>query len=644
MIPKIVISRIGMKLLAIVGTTLLFFLPRAFAIYVENLSQEIIQPDGKVFRCLLTGDEFYSWLHDADNFTIIQHPVTGYYVYARKAGEELVATDYVAGRDDPFKAGLPPGARLSPERIRQLRTRFPDMANEGAAAPPTGTINNLVIYIRFSDQAEFIDSVAYYNRMFNNSTPGASSMYNYFIEASYNTLVVSSTFYPTPPGVFEISYQDSHDRNYYLPYNSSTNPEGYQNDTDRRIREHGLLRDAVNAVSAQVPPSLIIDGDGDGYVDNICFVIRGDHSAWADLLWPHRWALYTYAVYINGIRVWDYNLQLELFFKEHSDVGVLCHEMSHSVGYPDLYHYYYGTNLSPCGPWDIMCSTPNPPPHMGAYMKNYYTHWISTIPSITVSGTYWVQPLTSAARNCYQIVSPNSAAEYFVVEYRRKTGTFENSLPGSGLLVYRINSAFAGMGNAQYDGSSVFDEVYIYRPGGTPTTNGTVNNAYFSSNVGRTAINDGTDPSSFLHDGNPGGLDISAVGTAGDSISFYVTIPGAVQEPGDELSGRRLELTAEPNPFQNRTTIYFSKEHSAPLRGSGASFQDFQTKGIELKIYDITGRIVKDLTFPSALCSMPYALCWHGDDEAGHVVPAGIYFCRFTAGNISVVRKLVRLD
>jgi M6 family metalloprotease-like protein len=603
-----------------------------YAAYVENISQELTQPDGQKIECFLTGDEFHSRLHDADNYTIIQDPATGYYVYALFSGSGLTASGRIVGRDDPRRSGLVPGKDLAPEEIRRLRGRYPYMANEGAAAPPTGTINNVVVYIRFADQAEFTDSVAYYNRMFNNSTPGASSMYNYFLEASYNTLFTPSHFYPTPPGAFETSFQDSHNRNYFLPYNSASNPEGYQNDTERRTREHGLLRDAVNAVSTQVPPSLIIDGDNDGYVDNICFIIRGDHSAWADLLWPHRWALYTYSVYINGKRVWDYNLQLEMFFKQHSDVGVLCHEMAHSVGYPDLYHYYYGTNLSPCGSWDLMCSSPNPPSHMGAYMKNYYTGWTAAIPQITVSGTYWVKPITSATKNAYWIASPNSSSEYFVVEYRRKIGTFEGVLPGSGLLVYRINGDFAGQGNAQYDGSSIFDEVYIYRPGGTPTTNGTVNSAHFSSDVGRTVINDSTNPSSFLHDGNPGGLRISAVSSAGDSISFYVDLGGAVEETDAGSANALLGLTVEPNPFHRRIDLQVNPgmEQSA--------------KGIELKIFDITGRYVKSFFRPSALCSSPFAFVWNGDDESGRAVAAGIYICRLSSGSRSVVRKLIRLD
>ena len=60
-----------------------------------------------------------------------------------------------------------------------------------------------------------------------------------------------------------------------------------------------------------------------------------------------------------------------------------------------------------------------------------------------------------------------------MVEYRKKTGTFETNIPGSGLIVYRIDTRENG--NAE----GPPDDVYVYRPGGTLTNNGTPNNAFF---------------------------------------------------------------------------------------------------------------------------------------------------------------------
>ncbi len=246
------------------------------------------------------------------------------------------------------------------------------------------------------------------------------------------------------------------------------------------------------------------------------FFVYGSADGWSDLLWPHRWVLYSQTATINGARVWDYNFQLSSWL----GVGVLCHEMFHSLGAPDLYHYYTNTSVHPAARWDVMNINMDPPQHMTTYMKMRYGDWIDEIPEITSNGTYTLNPVTSSTNNAYKIASPNTTGEYFVVEYRRKTGTFESSVPGSGLIVYRINTARDGFGNA----NGPPDELYVYRPGGSDTVNGSPDDAHFSLEVGRTQINDSTDPSSFLADSSNGGLDISDVSSAGDTISFTATV------------------------------------------------------------------------------------------------------------------------
>jgi M6 family metalloprotease-like protein len=537
----------------------------------------------------------------------------------------------VAGRDDPASLGLEKGVIPSLSRLRDLRNALPYMSNKGAKTPPTGTINNLVVYVRFRDQTEFTDSSAKFDRTFNNATAGQNSLRNYFQEASYGTLEVSTTFYPVP-GTFVVSFQDTFYRSYYCPYNASTAPDGYtggDNGSMRTAREHALLKNAVDAIASQVPAGLTIDADGDGYVDNVCFIIRGTTTAWATLLWSHRWALYTQTASINGKRVWDYNFQMESQFGVH----VLCHEMGHSVGYPDLYHYYNGTGLSTTGSWDVMCSTPNPPTHTGAYMKSYYTGWLGAIPEITVSGTYWLKPLASGTGGvCYRIASPNSASEYFVVEYRRKTGTFETSVPGSGLLVYRINSAFAGQGDAYYapaDTPAVYDEVYLFRPGGDSTVNGTINSANFSSAAGRTMFNDTTGNRCFLHDGSPGGLKISNVSSAGDSISFDVTMPvGVVSAPiiSDPVAKLML-LPVRPNPSRGTARLSFELDRPGRAR---------------LAVYSVTGQLVAGLC-DGQMAAGRHEVSWNTADRAGRQVASGVYLVRLEAGGRSLTQRMTVL-
>jgi M6 family metalloprotease-like protein len=496
------------KLLYVSIIFLIFCPTLLHSAFLRDMPVKVTQPNGEILNCLASGDEFHNWLHDAKGFTIIQSPKTGYYVYAEKEGERLVAGNLIAGISNPQDSNLVPNLNISQAKYRSLRESKFTMP-ETRDAPTTGTINNIVIFIRFSDETEFNKQISTYEGWFNSDT---NSQKNYFLEASYNQLTVNTSFYPAASNGYLVSWQDSHPRSYYKPYNSVSNPNGYFGDYERQDREFTLLENAIAGVQSSIPQSLVIDGDNDGRVDNVVFTVKGDSDGWSDLLWPHRWAIYDRYVYLNGKRVYDFNFQLEEFL-DYSNVGVICHEFFHTLGAPDLYHYYEEV-FSPTGNWDLMEATTNPPQHMGAYMKYKYGGWISSIPTISADGLYTLNPLTSSTNNCFKINSPNSTSEYFVVEYRKQMGTYESSLPGSGLLIYRINPAYDG--NA--DGPP--DEVYIYRPNGTTTVNGSIYSANYSANVGRTAINSTTNPTPFLTDGSAGGLVLSDIGSAGATISF----------------------------------------------------------------------------------------------------------------------------
>jgi M6 family metalloprotease-like protein len=480
--------------------------------YLTRMPLKLQQPDGKPISLYATGDEYYNWLHDENGYTIKQDS-DGWYKYVTFINNNLVYTPLIALQDNPAASGIAPWQNISAERMGEVRREKQLLmrTEDQGRAPTSGTLNNIVIFIRFSDQTEFGETIANYDSKFNGTT--GNTMQSYFQEASYGALNIPSTFYPTPTSMV-VSWQDSNPRAYYSPYNATTNPIGYSGDTERTNREHTLLVNAVIGVRSQIPTSLNLDGDNDGRVDNVVFIIKGASDGWAELLWPHRWSLYTQYVYINSKRVYDFNFQLSEFTNSSGN-GVLCHEMYHSLGAPDLYHYT-SDGISPVGPWDLMENNANPPQHMGAYMKWKYGGWISSIPVINTPGTYTLNPLSSSTNNAYRINSPYSSSQYYVVEFRKKTGTFENSLPGSGLLVYRIDTS-AGNGNA----SGPPDEVYVYRPNGTTTVNGTVSSANYSLETARTMINPYTNPAPFLQDGSNGGLYLHSIGSsAGTTISF----------------------------------------------------------------------------------------------------------------------------
>lgn len=505
---------------AVLGLTLAILAACLFSAPLTNQPVTITQPDGTEINVLASGDEIHNWLHDEHNFTIIQDKITGWFTWAIPSGESVTSSQFRVGQSDPLTLNLTAGVNISPaelaEKIEMFRRSRAQMRTD--RVPHFGTINNLVIFIKFSDSPDFNQNLTYFDNMFNNNAPDYNSMRNYFNAVSYNQLEIVSHYYPVPNGTTIVCYVDSLPRAYYMPQ-SPSNPIGYDenSDYDRMYREFTLLTNASNFVASQVPASLDLDGDDDGDVDNVCFIVQGTTTAWATLLWPHRWAIYNSQAFINGARVYDFNFQLESFMGS-SGPSVLSHEMFHTLGAPDLYRYYNDT-IDPIGSWDLMCGNTNPPQSMSVWMKHKYADWVASVPLLTETGTYSVNSVWSPTNNAFRIPSWKYN-EFYVVEYRKPNGIYDGNIPGSGLLIYRLNTTCDG--NA--DGPP--DELYLYRPGGSCTTvNGSINQAHWSEQTGRTFMNETTVPSGFMCDDSPGGLDISMIGpSGGDSMTFHVNI------------------------------------------------------------------------------------------------------------------------
>ncbi|MDR2979000.1 MAG: peptidase M6, partial [Bacteroidales bacterium] len=395
------------------------------AAFLRDIPRTLIQPNGDTLHCFVSGDEFYNYLHDANGYTIVQDVNTGYFVYATKIGGEIVPTIHLAGKIDPVSVNLTPRIIISPEewmtRRDKMMNAVPQVTDVKSSERNRGHINNLVIFIRFQGDVEITTTFSTMEAMFNDSSSvTANSMYTYFKTASYNQLSIVSYFYPQPAGDVVLSYEDIFPRNYYLPY-SATNPDGYYDYSDRTSREFALLARAVEHVKDSIPTDLDLDYNGDDQIDNVVFVVKGTVGDWNDLLWPHRWSLYGENVYIGDLRVWDFNFQLESSTTYFNN-SVLCHEMFHTLGAPDLYRYYYNTDVHPVGSWDLMEVNTTPPQHSGAYMKMKYGNWIDSIPEITEPGTYSLRPIGSVTpENLAYKIASSDPEHFYVVEFRNNT-------------------------------------------------------------------------------------------------------------------------------------------------------------------------------------------------------------------------------
>jgi hypothetical protein len=86
-----------------------------------------------------------------------------------------------------------------------------------------------------------------------------------------------------------------------------------------------------------------------------------------------------------------------------------------------------------------------------------------------------------------------------------------------------------------------------------------------------------------------------------------------------------LRIQAHPNPFNPATVLELNLDRAASVR---------------LCIYDVSGRVVRTLVDGEELPAGLSSRTWHGRDDAGRVVSAGVYFYRAVAGEQVVTGSL----
>ncbi len=114
------------------------------------------------------------------------------------------------------------------------------------------------------------------------------------------------------------------------------------------------------------------------------------------------------------------------------------------------------------------------------------------------------------------------------------------------------------------------------------------------------------------------------------SVPVELIIRGtAVDEHGSDRMPQTIALKqSRPNPFSNSTVI----PYELPAGVSGE---------IELTVYNLIGQRIRLLVQREQRPGF-YDVRWDGKDDAGRIVPAGIYFYRLEGKGFVQVRKMVR--
>lgn len=310
-----------------------------------------------------------------------------------------------------------------------------------------------------------------------------------------------------------------------------------------------VVEDALAAFNRAYPDfdGRSLDGDGDGYADNVLIVpeVNGSAPVIDSPLWPHK-ADYTGAGRIGAegraVRVGTYTM---VDTSHGVSTGTIVHETIHAFGAKDLYRAGAKTEDAanrPVGVWDIMAE------HAGSRLMRPLAitrqdcGWTKL--EETGGGSVTLFAPGSGKRQAVKFKTDLNASEYFVAEFRQASDAaggaagldmsvegLPSTIGGSGLVVYRVNPVMKDAGNGN-KGSK--DYVYIFRPGetGAPRGDGAGDlrhaqlTASGRSSVGAAALDAGlTDGALTYSDGQNSGVVVAVTVQTADSITFDIRMP-----------------------------------------------------------------------------------------------------------------------
>lgn len=597
-----------------IALTLYMNVQSVFGIRAYPYPTVVTQPDGTTLTIRMHGDEFGHFRTTSDGF-LIKKNSKGFYVYdlkntssanktaeiiARDASKRTVSEENFLQTNKAANATEIEAIQLKRSKVAGIRR----MTNAQKAFPLNGTPKSLVILVNFTDKSYVVPTpqTAYTNLLNQsgyNTNGGTGSARDYFMASSYGK------FAPQ----FDV----------VGPYNLPQNMAYYgANDTNGDdVRPQQLIIDACKLANDNGLDFTQYDVDNDGFVDNVFVYYAGYNEAedeneiMPNTVWPHRWSLANYNTKYDGKTIYDYACTSELNGYSGSNmcgIGTFCHEFGHVLGLPDYYHTTSTTYKATLEDWSAMdagayLNNGRTPPTYSVYDR-FYLGWL-TPEQISTANDYTLLPiyqgttqpantsqqayLLSATTHNLNGESP-SPTEFFMVEYRKKTG-WDFYLPNHGMLIWHIDyNATAWNDNSpnNYSGTSQTTSshmrVYLQPLSGSSTTPGAAFTSgsftpttWSGTNINRpiTAITKTDDNVTFKLMGGAAGPIVSTSGTL-SGFSTFVGTPSATQSftvSGTSLTaGVTVSLVNQQHfDIKLSTDATWSKSVTIPLSGSNAN-------------------------------------------------------------------------
>ncbi len=477
--------------------------------------QELVEADGSVVRAYASGDQYYNYLHDKDGFILTYGEDGNVYYAVEKGGrptpsnvrytspEYLVNSLEKMGYDD-----IDFGA--NPELVNSYYdadTVESAPLLSSASSTTAKNIYNITILIDFPGEDSLIVQEAKEDALslYGNDDGEVESIRSFYKDMTDGQVLINNCYAYTDAANSKVFvYTAPEARSYYNV------PNGTLYEKTRKEKEGALITGAIAAFNQQLYKGSYdgadFDVNDDGYFDSVCFILLCDtaSNSWGNLLWPHKWntsalvglensskmtdAEKTISIGNTSLKCGDYSFSFGYTAAGTYDFAVACHEMGHVFSAPDYYSYKTGVSYDFAGLLDLMGSTTDKtahPSYMTAYTRDRYLKslkgYVESVSraqsGITLTAA---TEATATDRVAIKIPTPTEGV-YIYVEYRSNDSpsTYDNSIGGRGVIVYRVNENVDGNTEAGSGTDYSNIELYVYRTGSD------IANAFLTTTTGR---------------------------------------------------------------------------------------------------------------------------------------------------------------
>jgi M6 family metalloprotease-like protein len=541
--------------------------------------QDYTQPSGQHLTATLVGDEWNHWVVTDKDEVIIQGS-DSYWYYTKIVNGALVPADakyaidsppaVVVTRNDvmnqvdmkPNENSLP--APIEQPQLEQKSMLFNSLNFQNLGAPsfstpssssPLVTPHNLssphkllVLLVNFSNTTIVNSDSAWNSEIFGTG----NSVNSYYKEVSNNKfwfLPATETSGTANDGIVDVTL------NY--PHPNSGGSTGSANQK--------IVSDALTAANASVDFA-IYDTNNDGYLStdelHVVTIVAGHETSYdgsTPSVWGHHWSLFGSVppVVLDTKTIGEYSklggyVQIgEMQGSHMATIGILCHELGHDLGLPDLYDT---SNISSglgihsimaAGSWGFTSGNyqGNTPTHFDAWSKMYLGFATVTEASQTGSNT-----IKSDTGDVYR-VSTSNPLDYFLVENREISGYdagLANYNPHGGIAIFHIDESVI---SAKFSSNTVNNTIahkgikieeanqgLIGHSQLDSKDNAIQNDYYYVGSAANTAFTPLTIPNSNLYSGGSSGLSITATSVAGTSMTFDVQAATVPKSTGNAIT------------------------------------------------------------------------------------------------------------